>query len=452
MAAAHDEYHNNVEEYFPINDPVKGKRNFNRKSAGAVGVMLTASAGIIAAALTLLLLFCSATAVSPSSASFQTTVCNADDSTQIHYYVVPYDAVSQNPEIRGLLRGGNAGMDTAKLVLDKAVASGAVSAGSDAFQVDGLEPGTRYYIVFFNSDPDGVRFLNAFEFATKGPNSNEKLPGPGMTGPAMQQGGTSSAPAPMEKPKPTEEPKPTEAPQPPYYYPEPPREEPAPPSSNLPQGNGIDILAKELLSDLRTRFTISTVMNMKGYSIVDAFVRVTDDSAGGYDEITWEENGTDATVTAVVYLSAQTSVQIVAVYDDQNGGTAEVSSQSADLVPFDGVAALGESGDVVAYALRNPVPAGEDSAPADAAAGTEDSNLSAEENSAPADAAAGTEDSNLSAEENSAPADAAAGTEDSNLSAEENSAPVEAASDTGNSTVSPSEDAAAPTENVEAEL
>ena len=99
MAAAHDEYHNNVEEYFPINDPVKGKRNFNRKSAGAVGVMLTASAGIIAAALTLLLLFCSATAVSPSSASFQTTVCNADDSTQIHYYVVPYDAVSQNPEI-----------------------------------------------------------------------------------------------------------------------------------------------------------------------------------------------------------------------------------------------------------------------------------------------------------------------------------------------------------------
>ena len=89
-----------------------------------------------------------------------------------------------------------------------------------------------------------------------------------------------------------------------------------------------------------------------------------------------------------------------------------MSSQSADLVPFDGVAALGESGDVVAYALRNPVPAGEDSAPADAAAGTEDSNLSAEENSAPADAAAGT----------------------------------------GNSTVSPSEDAAAPTENVEAEL
>ena len=193
-------------------------------------------------------------------------------------------------------------------------------------------------------------------------------------------------------------------------------------------------------------------MNMKGYSIVDAFVRVADDSAGGYDEIIWEENGTDATVTAVVYLSAQTSVQIVAVYDDQNGGTAEVSSQSADLVPFDGVAALGESGDVVAYALRNPVPAGEDSAPADAAAGTEDSNLSAEENSAPADAAAGTEDSNLSAEENSAPADAAAGTEDSNLSAEENSAPVEAASDTGDSTVSPSEDAAAPTENVEAEL
>ena len=445
MAAAHDEYHNNVEEYFPINDPVKGKRNFNRKSAGAVGVMLTASAGIIAAALTLLLLFCSATAVSPSSASFQTTVCNADDSTQIHYYVVPYDAVSQNPEIRGLLRGGNAGMDTAKLVLDKAVASGAVSAGSDAFQVDGLEPGTRYYVVFFNSDPDGVQFLNAFEFSTKGPDSNVKLPGPGMTEPAMQQGGTSSAPAPTEKPKPTEEPKPTEAPQPPYYYPEPPREEPAPPSSNLPQGNGIDILAKELLSDLRTRFTISTVMNMKGYSIVDAFVRVADDSAGGYDEIIWEENGTDATVTAVVYLSAQTSVQIVAVYDDQNGGTAEVSSQSADLVPFDEVAALGESGDVVAYALRNPVPADEDSTPAEAAA-------DAEENSAPAEAAAGTEDSNLSTEENSAPVEAAAGTEDSNLGAEENSAPVEAAAGTGDSTVSPSEDAAAPTENVEAEL
>ena len=170
------------------------------------------------------------------------------------------------------------------------------------------------------------------------------------------------------------------------------------------------------MADLRTRFTISTVMNMKGYSIVDAFVRVADDSAGGYDEITWEENGTDATVTAVVYLSSQTSVQIVAVYDDQNGGTAEVSSQSADLVPFDEVAALGESGDVAAYALRNPSPAEEDSVPAD----TEDS--------APLDAE-----------------DGAPGTE-------ENSAPAEAAVDVGDSTISSSVDAAADTVNVEAEL
>ena len=91
MAAAHDEYHNNVEEYFPINDPVKGKRNFNRKSAGAVGVMLTASAGIIAAALTLLLLFCSATAVSPSSASFPTTVCNIPPKfTIMSYPMTPF--------------------------------------------------------------------------------------------------------------------------------------------------------------------------------------------------------------------------------------------------------------------------------------------------------------------------------------------------------------------------
>ena len=170
---------------------------------------------------------------------------------------------------------------------------------------------------------------------------------------------------------------------------------------------------------------------------MDAFVRVADDSAGGYDEIIWEENGTDATVTAVVYLSAQTSVQIVAVYDDQNGGTAEVSSQSADLVPFDEVAALGEPGDVVAYAFRNPVPAEEDSVPAEAAA-------NAEEDSAPAEAAAGTEDSNLSAEENSAPADAGPDTADSAPGAAEDSVTADIASDTADSAPGANEDGVTP--------
>lgn len=353
------EYHSNVKEFFPMRETVKGRKQFSKKISGAAGLLATASAGILAAAVTLLLLFCNTTEIGASYVSFRTTVCNAKDATQIFYYVLPYETVSQNMEIHRILHGRPTGPDTEGLFLRNAVASGPVSSGRETFRVDGLEPNTRYVIVFFDANPDGQRILNILEFTTGDPGLPEEPPTPVETIPSPPTEETS---APTEtvpetteetEPETTEETQPETVPEtteppyrPPVYIPPepttpPPTETVPPPTEtvppeDLPQSDPITVEGPIRLSDGRTWYRISTEIDMKGYAFSGVEVRLEKgDEYNNGVEFGWDQpNDRTLTVSGQVYLEVETSVQII-VYYDRNGTIAEVSSEPVLLTLFE---------------------------------------------------------------------------------------------------------------------
>ena len=89
MSRSFSEYHENVDEYFQMNEPVRGKRKISTKVKSSVAAALPLSAGVIAAVVVVLIIrvICSPDLIGTSSAKFRISVFHASAGRDVCYAV-----------------------------------------------------------------------------------------------------------------------------------------------------------------------------------------------------------------------------------------------------------------------------------------------------------------------------------------------------------------------------
>ena len=160
MSRSFSEYHENVDEYFQMNEPVRGKRKISTKVKSSVAAALPLSAGVIAAVVVVLIIrvICSPDLIGTSSAKFRISVFHASAGSDVCYAVFQQkERVSQ--------------ADIPLLLQMPGVDSGKIQAGNQHLQVENLRPGTDYVIVFYEMQEDAPRLLTAYHFQTAAPDT-----------------------------------------------------------------------------------------------------------------------------------------------------------------------------------------------------------------------------------------------------------------------------------------